>query len=290
MKNDDSHISSKTCLITGANSGIGKVTARVLAQMGARVVIVCRNLERGEPALQEIRRESGNSSVELMTCDFSSQSQIRHLAEEFKSRHDRLDILINNAGLMMKKRAITEDGFEMTFAVNHLGYFLLTNLLLDVIKRSAPARIVNVASEAHRGGHINFDDLQSEREFSSMLAYRQSKLANILFTYELARRLEGTSVTANCLHPGIIATDIARRFPWFIRVPFKLFFTGVEKGAETTVYLATSPGVEGVTGKYFDKKSESRSSRESYDREVARRLWEVSEEMTGLKKEQAAGL
>lgn len=290
MNKTDLHVAGKTCLITGANSGIGKVTARAIAEMGARVTIVCRNRERGEPALEEIRRESGNHSVELMICDFSSQSQIRRLAEEFKSKHDRLDILVNNAGLMMNKRALTEDGLETTFAVNHLGYFLLTNLLLDLIKRSAPARIVNVASLAHRGGHINFDDLQSEREFRTMPVYRQSKLANILFTYELARRLEGTAVTVNCLHPGIIGTDIARRFPWIIRAALKLFFTGVEKGAETSIYLATSPEVKNTTGKYFDNKAETQTSRESYDEETARKLWEVSEQLTGLKKEQAKGL
>jgi NAD(P)-dependent dehydrogenase (short-subunit alcohol dehydrogenase family) len=290
MNKTDSHISGKTCLITGANSGIGRVTARVIAEMGARLTIVCRSRERGAPALEEIKRASGNPSVELMTCDFSSQNQIRRLAEEFKSKHDRLDILVNNAGLMMNKRVLTEDGLETTFAVNHLGYFLLTNLLLDLIKRSAPARIVNVASLAHRGGYINFDDLQSERGFSSMPVYRQSKLANILFTYELARRLEGTGITVNCLHPGIIATGIARRFPWFIRAALKLFFTGVEQGAETSIYLATSPEVENITGKYFDNKVEAQTSRESYDEETARRLWEVSEQITGLKKEQAKGL
>jgi len=290
MNNSNSQVAGKTCLITGANSGIGKVTARAIAAIGARVTIVCRNRERGDTALEEIRRSSGNPSVELMTCDFSSQSQIRRLAEEFISKHERLDLLINNAGLMMNTRVLTEDNLEMTFAVNHLGYFLLTNLLLDLIKRSAPARIVNVASLAHQGGHINFDDLQSEREFRSMPAYRQSKLGNILFTYELARRLEGTGVTVNCLHPGVIATNIAQRFPWFIRIPFKLFVTGVEKGAETSIYLATSPEVEGVTGKYFDNKTETRSSRESYDEEVACRLWGVSEELTGLKKEQTVRL
>lgn len=290
MNKTDSLIAGKTCLITGANSGIGKVTARVIAEMGANVTIACRSRERGEPALEEIKKQSGNPSVELMICDFSSQSQIRRLAQEFKSKHSRLDILVNNAGLMMNKRVLTEDGFETTFAVNHLGYFLLTNLLLDLIKQSAPARIVNVASLAHKGGWINFDDLQSEREFRTMPVYRQSKLANILFTYELARRLEGTGVTVNCLHPGIIGTNIARHFPWFIRAALKLFFIGVEKGAETSIYLATSPEVENITGKYFDNKVEARTSRESYDEETARRLWEVSEELTGLKKEQVAKL
>ncbi len=276
------NMTGKTCLVTGANSGIGKVTAEALARMGARLVIVCRNRERGQPALEEIKKKSGNREVELMTCDFASQKQIRHLADEFLSGHDRLDVLVNNAGLMRRYRETTEDGFEMTFAVNHLGYFLLTNLLLDVLKDSAPSRIVNVASVAHMTGTMNFDDLQSEREYSSMAAYRQSKLANILFTYELARRLEGTLVTANCLHPGVIATNIARDMPKAVSFALKLFFTGAEKGAETSIYLATSPQVEAVTGKYFADKKEARSNKESYDKEIARRLWEVSAELTGL--------
>jgi NAD(P)-dependent dehydrogenase (short-subunit alcohol dehydrogenase family) len=276
------NMTGKTCLVTGANSGIGKVTAEALARRGARVVIVCRNRERGEPALEEIGKKSGNSRVELMTCDFASQKQIRRLAEEFLSKNDRLDVLVNNAGLMRRYRETTEDGLEMTFAVNHLGYFLLTNLLLDLLKKSAPSRIVNVASVAHMRGTIAFDDLQGEREYSSMAAYRQSKLANILFTYELARRLEGTLVTANCLHPGVIATNIARDMPKAVGFALKLFFTGAEKGAGTSIYLATSEEVEGVTGKYFDDKKEARSNEESYDREIARRLWKVSAELTGL--------
>ncbi|HEY7547617.1 MAG TPA: SDR family oxidoreductase [Blastocatellia bacterium] len=279
MKNN---MTGKTCLVTGANSGIGKATAEALARMGARVAIVCRSRERGLPALEEIKKKSDTSTVELMTCDFASQKQIRRLADEFLSGHDRLDVLINNAGLMRRHRETTEEGLEMTFAVNHLGYFLLTNLLLDMLKKSAPSRIVNVASVAHMTGTINFDDLQGERDYSSMGAYRQSKLANILFTYELARRLEGTGVTVNCLHPGVIATNIARDMPKAVRLALRAFFKGAEKGAETSIYLAASPDVEGVTGKYFDDKKEARSNQESYSREVALRLWDVSAELTGL--------
>lgn len=272
----------KTCLVTGANSGIGKVTARRLAEMGARVVMVCRSRERGTEARDEIILKSGNSAVELLTCDLSSQKSIRGVAMEFLDRHDRLHVLVNNAGLMLRRRTLTEDGLEMTFAVNHLAYFLLTNLLLDVIRISAPARIVNVSSMAHMTGSINFEDLQSEKSYSSMGAYRQSKLANILFTYELARRLEGTGVTVNSLHPGVIATNLARDMPRVIDLALKSFFTSSEKGADTSVYLASSPEVEGVTGKYFIARKEARSNEQSYNEEVARRLWDVSARLTGL--------
>lgn len=272
----------KTCLVTGASSGIGKVTARRLAEMGARVILVCRSRERGQKAMDEIMHKSRNNSLELLCCDLSSQKESRRLAIEILERHDRLHVLVNNAGLMLRRRTLTEDGVETTFAVNHLAYFLLTNLLLDVIKVSAPARIVNVASMAHMTGTIDFDDLQGEKSFSSMGAYRQSKLANILFTYELARRLEGTAVTANCLHPGIIATNLARDMPKIIDLALRAFFTSPEKGADTTVYLTSSPEVEGVTGKYFIDCKEAPSNEESYNTEIARRLWDVSARLTGL--------
>jgi len=275
-------MTGKTCLVTGANSGIGKVTARRLAEMGGRVVMVCRSRERGQRSLDEIRRSNGDARLELLCCDLSSQKAIRNLAMEFIERYDRLHVLVNNAGLMMRRRALTEDGLESTFAVNHLAYFLLTNLLLDVIKISAPARIVNVASIAHMTGTINFDDLQCEKSYSGMVAYRQSKLANILFTYELARRLERTRVTVNCLHPGVIATNIARDMPKVVDLALRAFFSSPEKGADTTVYLASSPEVEGVTGKYFDDLEETRSNEESYNKDVARRLWEVSARLAGL--------
>ncbi|HSE97114.1 MAG TPA: SDR family oxidoreductase, partial [Blastocatellia bacterium] len=228
-------MTGKTCMVTGASSGIGKVTARRLAELGARVLMVCRSRERGQKAREEIARRSGNNDIELLICDLSSQRAIRELVIDFLARHDRLHVLVNNAGLMLRHRALTEDGLEMTFAVNHLAYFLLTNLLLDVIRISSPARIVNVASVAHVTGTINFDDLQGEKGYSSMGAYRQSKLANILFTYELARRLEGTGVTVNCLHPGIIATGIARDMPKIVGLVLKVFFTGAEKGADSTL-------------------------------------------------------
>jgi NAD(P)-dependent dehydrogenase (short-subunit alcohol dehydrogenase family) len=272
----------KICLITGANAGIGKVTARRLAEMGATVVMVCRNQQKGEAALNEIKTKSGNANVELLVADLSSQAEIRRLADEFKARHDRLDVLVNNAGVYLPNRTLTVDGLETTFAVNHLAYFLLTNLLLELLKRSAPSRITSVSSEAHKYGKIEFDNLQGEREYKGIPAYSHSKLANVLFTRELARRLEGTQVTANALHPGAVATSIFRNTPKPIEWLIKLFTMNPEKGAETSVYLATAREVEGLSGKYFEKKREKYPSRIAQDDALARRLWEVSERMTGL--------
>lgn len=282
MTDQNINMTSKVALITGANSGIGKETALVLARTGADLVIVCRDQERGRAALDEIKTKSGNASVELMICDLSSQAQIRKLADEFKQKHNRLDVLINNAGVILTRRRVTEDGLESTFAINHLAYFLLSNLLLDLIKQSAPARIVNVSSTVHKSATIDFDDLQSERSYSSMRAYGQSKLANVLFTYELARRLEGTRVTVNCLHPGVIATNIFRDVSGVVGAAAKLFLKSPRRGAETSIYLATSPEVTGVTGKYFDDKRAVRSSPESYDEAIADRLWQVSAQLTKL--------
>jgi len=283
----DNKMNGKTCLVTGANSGIGKVTALELARRGAHVVMVCRDRARGEAALAEIKRSSGNERVELMLCDLSSQADIRRFADEFKATHNRLDVLINNAGLYLRKRETTVAGIEMTFAVNHLAYFLLTNLLLDRLKRSAPARIVNVSSDAHKHGHINFDDLQGEKSYSGVKAYCHSKLANVLFTRELARRLAGTRVTVNCLHPGAVATSIFRALPKPIEGIIKLLTISPEKGAQTSVYLASSPDVEGVSGKYFVRSAEARASAEAQDDEVAARLWAESARLTGLEADAA---
>jgi retinol dehydrogenase 14 len=277
-------MAGKICMVTGANSGIGKVTALELARMGATVVMVCRDKGRAEPVLAEIRRVTGNPSVELMLADFSSQQSIRALATAFKQTYDRLHVLVNNAGAIMFERKRTVDGLESTFATNHLGYFLLTNLLLDQLKAAAPARVVSVSSGAHPFGHINFDDLQGERKWSAWGSYSHSKLANVLFTAELARRLEGTGVTANCLHPGFVRSNFAGASA-LARTLIKLgsaFSITPEKGAETSIYLATSPEVEGVTGKYFVRKQVARTSREANDPAVARRLWQVSEALTGL--------
>ncbi|MFQ5568198.1 MAG: SDR family oxidoreductase [Rhodothermales bacterium] len=278
-------LTGKVCLVTGATAGIGKATAVHLARLGAHVVIVCRNAERGEPALSHIRHESGNPEVELLTADLSSQRAIRDLAEAFKRTHERLDVLINNAGLYLSERTETADGIETTWAVNHLAPFLLTNLLLDLIKRSAPSRIVTVSSEAHRGIGIDFDDPGMANGYNWLQAYKQSKLGNVLFTYELARRLEGTGVTTTCLHPGVVATRIWNRNSNVISLlmrPLKLFMTSPEESAEAVVRLAVSPELEGVTGTYFKQKKEVRSSRASHDEEMARQLWHLSEQMTGL--------
>lgn len=282
MTDQNVNMAGKVALITGANSGIGKETALALARMGANLVMVCRDRERGRLALEETKSKSGNATVELMICDLSSQTQIRKLAQELKQKHDRLDLLINNAGVILTRRRVTEDGIESTFAINHLAYFLLTNLLLDLIKQSAPARIVNVSSTVHSSATIDFNDLQAERSYGGMRAYGQSKLANVLFTYELARRLEGSNVTVNCLHPGVIATNIFRDISGLVGTASKLFLKSPKRGAETSIYVATSPEVEGVTSKYFDDKKAVRSSPESYDEAIAQRLWQVSEQLTNL--------
>lgn len=272
----------KLCLITGANTGIGKVTARSLAESGATVVMVCRDKQKGEAARDEIKQKTGNQQVELMLADLSSQEQIRKLADDFKARHNRLNVLVNNAGVYIPKRTLTKDGIETTFAVNHLAYFLLTNLLLDLLKQSAPSRIVNVSSAAHHYGKVEFDNLQGEREYKGFAAYSNSKLENILFTRELARRLAGTGVTANSLHPGAVSTNIFRRLPKPIEWIIKAFTLSPEKGAETSIYLAASPEVEGISGKYFEKKREARISAIAQDDELARRLWDESARLTGL--------
>ena len=282
MRTEQTNLNGKVCLVTGANSGIGRSAAHALAQMNATVVMVCRDRRRSEPVLDEIKAATGNQNVELMICDLSSQTDLRRFAGEFIKTHNRLDVLLNNAGIVVRKRSLTEDGIESTFAVNHLGYFLLTNLLLDLLKKSAPARIVNVSSATHAYGKVDFDDLQSEKKYGGFAAYANSKLANVLFTYELARRLEGTGVTANCLHPGPVATGLFRNLPKPIEALIKLVTISPDKGAETSVYVASSPEVEGVTGKYFAKKRERKTSKESYNEEAAHRLWEVSEKMTGI--------
>lgn len=271
-------------MVTGANAGIGRVTALVLARMGATVIMVCRNRERSEPVLREIRQATGNQEVHLMIADFASQRSIRELAAAFRRRYDRLDVLVNNAGAINFDRSLTEDGLETTFAVNHLGYFLLTNLLLDRLVASAPARVINVSSNAHRAGRIDFDDLQGARRYSGWKAYAQSKLANILFTVELARRLEGTGVTVNALHPGFVSSNFATGTP-LSRLGMRLlrpFTITPEKGAETSIYLATSPEVEGVTGRYFVRKRVVEPAPAATDPAAARRLWQVSAELTGL--------
>jgi len=281
---------SKICMVTGANAGIGKITARGLAKMGATVVMVCRNKERGEDALNHIKRETGNHSVRLLLADLSSQFSIRNLAADFGSHYPALHVLINNAAIIPARRMITEDGLEMQFAVNYLAPFLLTSLLHAVLVKSTPARIVNVSASYHKESlPINFDDLQSEREpYDSRKVYASTKLATIMFTYELARRLQGTGVTANCLHPGVIETKLMQDFVVGASplseermAIIKKLTIDLEEGASTSLYLATSPEVEGVSGKYFDNRQVVSSSNASYDEIAAKRLWELSERITG---------
>ena len=273
----------KICMITGANSGIGKATAIELAKLNARVIMVCRNKESGEIARDDIINQTGNKNIDLFLCDLSSQEQIRKLVTEFKEKYQNLHVLINNAGVMLKKRVLSVDGIEMNFAVNHLAPFLLTNLLLDVIKKSAPSRIVIVSSAAHRMAKMDFDDLQSEKKkYRLFRVYGVSKLAVMLFTYELSRKLEGTGVTVNALHPGVVNTNLGRDQSKFSQGFGKAFFKSPEKGAETSIYLASSPDVEGITGKYWTKKEQHKSSEESYNEENAKRIWEISAKMTKL--------
>src|SRR5215211_1752507 len=247
-------LSGKNCLITGATSGIGEVTARRLAGMGAAVTIVGRSAERAASTAARIKAATG-ATVEILIADLTSQTEVRRLADAFLARHDRLDVLINNAGALFTRRRESVDGIEVTWALNHMSYFLLTNLLLGALRAAAPSRIVNVASDAHHGAHINFDDPQLKTNYSGWRAYGQSKLANILFTVELARRLDGTGVTANVLHPGFVASNFGKNngglFGILIGLAQRVAAIGPESGAETTIYLASSPEVAGVSGRYF---------------------------------------
>jgi NAD(P)-dependent dehydrogenase (short-subunit alcohol dehydrogenase family) len=270
----------KIAIVTGATAGIGKVTALELARLGATVVAVARDRVKGEATIAEIREATGNAEVSLLLADLSSQAAVRALAAEFLGRFDRLHLLVNNAGAIHGERRVTAEGVEATFATNHVAYFLLTELLLETLKKSGPARVVSVASEAHRTGHLDFDDLHYERRsYAPMAAYGASKLANIVWSAELARRLEGTSVTANSLHPGVIASNFGQTGPGWMRFGLKLvswMLTTPEKGAATTLHLATSPAVAGVTGKYWSNKKPSKPSAEARDPEVGKRLHEVT--------------
>jgi NAD(P)-dependent dehydrogenase (short-subunit alcohol dehydrogenase family) len=277
----------KTVLVTGANTGIGWETAAALAEMGASVVLTARDAAKGEGAVAAIRERLAQADVHAGIVDFSRLDDIRRFAAEFDRRHNELHVLVNNAGAMLSEHSTTPDGLETTFQVNHLGPFLLTNLLLDKLKASAPARIVNVASTAHRGGSLDLDDLQSERGYNGMRVYGTSKLCNILFTRELANRLEGTGVTANSLHPGTVRTGFgqdgdARGFIKFGLGVIRPFILSPAKGARTQIHLASSPQVEGKTGMYWARSRPSRPTKAAQDDEAARRLWEVSENLVGL--------
>lgn len=283
-------MTNKTCLVTGANSGIGKATVRGLAQRGAHVIMVCRSEERGEAARRAIIDATGHDAIDLLLADLAVQDDIRTLAETVTERYDRLDVLNNNAGIYQAERTLTPDGIEKTWAVNHLAYFLLTNLLRDLLVDTAEAygeaRVVNVGSEAYKGGTMDLDDPGFEQSaYSGMQAYARSKLANLLFTYELARRWRGTGVTATCVHPGVVASGFwDRNSDWLSWAAwlFKWMYKSPETGARGPLYLATSPDVEGVTGAYFDGTEQVTPQPKAYDEQTARRLWERSAAMTGL--------
>ncbi len=283
-------LNGKTILITGATNGIGKVAALELARKGATVAIVGRDPQKTAQTVGEIREQSGNQAVDGLVADLSSLADIRRLADEYRQKYSRLDVLVNNAGGIFANRQLTADGYERTFALNHLAYFLLTNLLLDMLKASAPARIINVSSRSHLGAALNFDDLQNQQHYGigGGQAYGQSKLANVLFTYELARRLAGSGVTVNAVHPGAVATGFGENNAGAMRFAmrvFHLFALTPEQGADTIVYLASSPDVEGVTGKYWVNRKPMSSSPASYDEAAQKRLWAASAQMTGLPEE-----
>ncbi len=280
-------LTGKTILITGATNGIGKVAALALANKGAQVVIVGRNPEKTKQVVQQVKSGSGNQAVDGLIADLSSMAQVRQLAHEFLGKYPRLHVLVNNAGAIFATRTLTVDGYERTLALNHLAYYLLANLLRDRLIASAPARIINVSSRSHEGARLDFGDLHNEHHYGygGYRAYGQSKLANLLFTYELARHLAGTGVTVNAVHPGSVATGFGENNPGPMRVSMRIFhqfsLTPVQ-GADTVIYLAASAEVEGITGKYWTNRTAVASSPESYDEAAQKRLWDVSAQLTGL--------
>ena len=283
------HMGDKICLVTGATSGIGYETAKALALLDARTIVVGRNKQKCKRITLKIKRITPNAAVDYLLADLSSQKDIYELSEEFKKKHKKLDILVNNAGAKITSRVETVDGYEMTFALNHLAYFMLTLLLFDLLKTSGKARIVNISSGAHTGCNgINFDALQSKKGYIGKVAYAQSKLANILFTYELARCLKDTGINVNAAHPGGVATNFCRNNglkSWLKHITAHLLagdLVGPAKGAKTSIYLATSPEVKGVSGQYYFNQKPVRSSEVSYDPEMSKKLWDVSLELTGL--------
>ncbi len=279
-------MAGKTVLVTGGTGGIGRATALRLASMGARVGITGRDAGRTQRAAAEIASESANGTVDAFAADMSSQAQVRRLAKDVLATYPRLDVLVNNAGGFWSHRHVTADGLEHTFALNHLAPFLLTSLLLDRLIESAPARIVTVSSGAQSMGKIDFDDLMGERKYSGSDAYNQSKLANVMFTYELARRLAGTGVTATALHPGMTNTSFSAEDPSRAFAPLVMvmrpFMKKPERGADTPVYLASSPAAEGLTGQYFVNREAKKSNESSYDTAAVARLWQVSAGLVGL--------
>lgn len=290
MPDTDSHshsLEDRIALVTGANAGIGRETVRGLAQAGLEVIMVSRDAKRGEEARADVQQTTGSPKLHVFLADLSSQASIRQLAREVLQKFSALHVLINNAAVITTERELTEDGIERQFAVNHLAPFLLTNLLLDRLKRSAPARIINVSSQMHQRTGFDFENLQGEKSYHPRQIYAQSKLANLLFTKELARRLQGTGVTANALHPGTVATGLFGRFlglPKWLRFLSDWYGISPEEGAKTSIYLATSPDVTNTTGEYFKKSRHFPCNPIANDPQIATRLWELSEEMTGLKE------
>src|ERR687890_129570 len=282
-------LEGKTCLITGSTSGIGKEIAIGLAKMNANVVLVGRNKAKCQATLEEIWRtasiDTNRNQISYLLADLSSQASIRQLANDFLNTYESLEILLNNAGVFLSRRLNTVDGIEYTFAVNHLAPFLLTNLLLERIKASSPSRIITTSSVAHRGAHINFDNLQFERgRYNGVEAYRQSKLANILFTTELARRSTGSGITSNCYHPGGVRTSLVQSSPWYYRLIWTIigpFLVSPRRGADTAIYLASSPKLDEINGKYFVNRKPVGLSEPADDYDAAARLWKISEELTG---------
>jgi len=283
----------KVCLITGATSGIGRATAFALARLGGTVVVHGRNPEKCETTVNAIRQETGNPHVETLVADLASLKDTRRLAQEFMARHPQLHVLVNNAGLSLRHRKESAEGYELMFAVNHLAHFLLTNLLLDTIVASAPARIINVSSGLHKYVKLDLADLQMTRKFSAMRGYGVSKLANVMFTNELARRLAGLGVTVNAMNPGMTATNIGMEeggiFSASKKLMDRIMGRSAEQGADTVILLATSPEVAGVSGKYFENRKAIASSAITYDADACRRLWEISAELVGLKQTVSAG-
>jgi NAD(P)-dependent dehydrogenase (short-subunit alcohol dehydrogenase family) len=283
----------KICIVTGANSGLGRASALALAQMGANVVMLCRNRERGEAARIEIQERSGNENVELILADLGSQASVRQFVATFEQKHDQLQVLLNCAGIRVLDRRTTKDGLELMFGSEYLGHFLLTNLLVPALIAGAPSRVITVSGEGHKSGveggvgaTMNFDDLQYEKSWSPVKASKQVVLAKILFTYELARRLEGTGVAALTVSPPFTRTNLSGNYPWFVRAIAKLRMwqakaKTAEEGARCLVQVATDPEIEGLTGKYFVQGKLAESSVESYDLEAARRLWQISEGLVG---------
>ena len=275
-------MNGKVCLVTGSTDGIGKVSARVLAELGAKVIIVGRDPEKSAIVLAELRSISGNKNIDLLMADLAVMQEVRDLAEQVISQYDRLDVLLNNAGGYFTKHEITSDGLEMTFALNHMSYFLLTNKLMGLLKSSVPARIVNVSSDAHYGVDIEFDNLNGEQDYKAWKAYQKSKLANVLFTYELLKKVPA-DITVNCLHPGFVATNFGHNNGGFVSPILKIakWISAIEPedGAKTSIFLCSAPDVNGVSGKYFYKCQQKTSSRESRNMDTAKRLWQISSDI-----------